>query len=208
MGDNNNTKEKLTLITTLPLFGTLSRHESFRLTSGIGMIAGGVLLGGVSGMMSHASDEYSHRQMYGHIKAVQDKAASQSKLVRLMSMHALKYGGFVSMFVGTELALGRARGIEDDWNVCMAGAITGGAFTARGGAAAAIAGTVMGCSLAYITSAGLDILQNLERIMVAREEEDREREATRVTTKVVDSTEVQINRLQNVLSEWPEQPKK
>tara|TARA_B100000780_G_C21004221_1_gene401902 strand:+ start:233 stop:877 length:645 start_codon:yes stop_codon:yes gene_type:complete len=199
-------------LTSLPYFGTLSTHESFRLTTGIGMVAGGFLLGAVGGVLVHASEEYQHKQMFGHIKQHAEIQVSKSRLLRLMGTNALKYGGFVSMFVGTELILGRIRKKEDDWNICVAGAITGGTFTARGGPAAGIAGTVMGCSLAYITSAGLNILQDIEKIVIERDlrrdEENLMQEIIEEEEELLDTTEVQIERLKGVLKDWPEQPRK
>ena len=189
---------------TLPFLDSLTRRETEKVENGVGMLFGGVLVGGIAGMILHARGEYQHKQMYGHMTSV-EQSASKSKLLRLMGTSGLKYGGFVATFVGFELAMARMRGKDDDMNVCAAGAITGGAFCARGGAAATIAGSVMGCSLAYITSAGLDILQNVERIMIVREREAEEMAMLQKNTPEEDTTIKEIARFQSVLAEWPEQ---
>ena len=122
-------------INSLPFFGSLTPHESTRVDNGLGMLIGGLLAGGASGMLTHAREEYQHKQMYGHMNTI-EQTASKSKLLHLVSRNGLKYGGFVAAFIGCELSIARARGKEDYWNVCAAGAVTGGAFCARGGPAA------------------------------------------------------------------------
>jgi len=170
------------------------------------MLIGGLFTGAIAGMLSHARDEYQHKQQFGHLTTI-EQTASKSKLMRLMSTNGIKYGGFVATFIGCELGMARLRGKEDYWNVCAAGGITGGAFCAKGGKAATIAGTVMGCSLAYVTSAGLNILQDIESILLRREEHAKEEEtwarAARTETDNQDTTVEHITRLQQVLKEWP-----
>ncbi len=135
-----------------------------------------------------------------------------------------KYGGFVAAFVGVDLALARYRGREDFWNRTAAGAVTGGAFLARGGAAAGIAGTVMGAGLAYIVSAGLDILETVERQMREPTLEELDAEialrrqeaaagsglgtAAAVAPAAVDETDRQIQHMEDLLKGWPTAPKR
>jgi hypothetical protein len=207
---NTEPSESSNKINSLPFFGSLTPHESTRVDNGLGMLIGGLLAGGASGMLTHAREEYQHKQMYGHMNTI-EQTASKSKLLHLVSRNGLKYGGFVAAFIGCELSIARARGKEDYWNVCAAGAVTGGAFCARGGPAAAIAGTIMGCSLAYVTSAGLNILQDIEKIMIKREEKVKEEAYMRSMMPEPennDTTVKHISRLQKVLAEWPSETKK
>ena len=137
----------------------LSARELMRVTYGAQMSGVGLLVGGATGIMQSANEDY--RAVSARPEQPRDRTKLNARAARRGLLLGGKYAGFVAGMVGCEIAIGRYRGSDDVWNLVGAGAMTGGAFCARGGAAAGIAGATMGAALSYLVGTGLAGLESL-----------------------------------------------
>ena len=205
---------------SLPLLGPVTPLEHVRLMQGAQLTGAGAVLGIMAGALASSREDYARVIARGGVgTTATERSANLARMGARGVASGAKYSGFVAAFVGVDLALARYRGQEDFWNRTAAGAVTGGTFLARGGAAAAIAGAVMGGGLAYIVSAGLDILETVERQMrePTLEELDTELALRRqeaasaesgtasamLSAPPADETDRQIEHMEDLLKSWP-----
>lgn len=152
----------------------LSARELMRVNYGCQMSGVGLLVGGATGIMQSAGEDY--RAVSASPAQPRDRSKLNARAARRGLLLGGKYAGFVAGLVGCEIAIGRYRGSDDVWNLVGAGAMTGGAFCARGGAAAGIAGATMGAALSYLVGTGLASLESLSASLEMGELPDQQPE--------------------------------
>ena len=184
-----------------------------KISYGLQMSGVGVLVGGVTGIMQSANDDY--KSTVSNPEQKRDRKKMNARAARRGLLLGGKYAGFVAGLVFSEIAIGRYRQKDDVWNLIGAGAITGGAFCARGGAAASIVGATMGGALSYLVGTGLEGLKSLEQGLSTSSETGLSGSKDNDTTdgaignhSNLGSMERQIQHMESRLQHWPTAPNK
>ena len=188
----------------------LSAREMMRLSYGAQMSGVGLVVGGATGILQSANEDY--RSVSARPSQPRDRAKLNARAARRGLLLGGKYAGFVAGLVGCEIALGRYRDRDDAWNLVGAGAVTGGAFCVRGGAAAGIAGATMGAALCYLVGTGLSGLEALSATLEVEAPEKAgagvgsmpfEEETSGIQNDDTDGMAKQIEHMEATLKHWP-----